>query len=130
MLRLHLSSRFENGTGDDVIRNYLLLKSIPNWLLSKSGSISDHFGVLQETDYGNRLKGRAPGLVTFVHALAYHFCMALPEAFTKPGDRLFADPCTEPKLRGGCWERRVGKGSLFSWHPSFNLKNFLDMLDR
>ena len=35
-----------------------------------------------------------PGLVNFVTALAYHFCLNLSEAFTKPGRSLFADPCT------------------------------------
>ena len=30
---------------------------------------------------------RSPGLVTFVTALAYHFCPALPAAFTQPGDQ-------------------------------------------
>ena len=27
-------------------------------------------------------------------AVAYHFCLALPAAFTQPGDRLLAEPCT------------------------------------
>ena len=35
----------------------------------------------------------SPGLVNFVTALAYHFCLALPAAFTQPGARLFADLC-------------------------------------
>ena len=35
-----------------------------------------------------------PGLVSFVPALAYHFCLALPAAFTQPGVRLSAGPCT------------------------------------
>ena len=35
----------------------------------------------------------APGLVNFVHAVAYHFCLALPVAFTQPGVRLLAEPC-------------------------------------
>ena len=29
-----------------------------------------------------------PGLENFVTALAYHFCLALPAAFTRPGDHL------------------------------------------
>ena len=36
----------------------------------------------------------SPGLVNFVIALAYHFCLALPAAFMQPGDHLLADPCT------------------------------------
>ena len=36
-----------------------------------------------------------PGLVNFVPAVAYHFCLALPAAFTQPGAQLLAEPCTE-----------------------------------
>ena len=36
-------------------------------------------------------KRRAPGLVNFVTALAHHFCLALPAAFTQPGSHLFAE---------------------------------------
>ena len=36
---------------------------------------------------------RSPGLVTYVAAVAYHFCLALPAAFTQPGDQLLARPC-------------------------------------
>ena len=39
-------------------------------------------------------KRRSPGLVNSVAAVAYHFCLALPAAFTQPGDHLLADPCT------------------------------------
>ena len=38
----------------------------------------------------------APGLVKFVPAVAYHFCLALPAAFTQPGAHLLAKPCTAP----------------------------------
>ena len=34
------------------------------------------------------------GLVNFVTALAYHFCLTLPEAFTQPADHLLAEPCS------------------------------------
>ena len=37
---------------------------------------------------------RAPGLVNFVLALAYHFCLNLPAAFTQPRARLLVEPCT------------------------------------
>ena len=37
---------------------------------------------------------RAPGFVNFVLALAYHFCLNLPAAFTQPGARLLVKPCS------------------------------------
>ena len=37
---------------------------------------------------------RAPGLVNVVPALAYHFCLNLPAAFTQPGAHLLVEPCT------------------------------------
>ena len=37
---------------------------------------------------------RAPGLVNFVPALAHHFCLNLPAAFTQPGARLLVEPCS------------------------------------
>ena len=36
----------------------------------------------------------APGLVNSIAAVAYHFCLALPAAFTQPGDHLLAKPCS------------------------------------
>ena len=33
-------------------------------------------------------------MVNFVPAFAYHFCLALPAAFTQPGNHLLAEPCT------------------------------------
>ena len=35
-----------------------------------------------------------PGLVNFDTAVAYHFWLALPAAFTQPVARLLAEPCT------------------------------------
>ena len=35
----------------------------------------------------------SPGLVHFVAAVAYHYCLALPAAFTQPRARLLAEPC-------------------------------------
>ena len=32
--------------------------------------------------------------MNFVAAVVYHFCLALPAAFTQPGTRLLAEPCT------------------------------------
>ena len=38
---------------------------------------------------------RSTDLVNFVcTAIAYHFCLALPAAFTQPGDHLLAEPCS------------------------------------
>ena len=49
-------------------------------------------------------KRRSQGLVNFVIALAYHFCLALSAAFTQPGDHLLAEPCERA--------RRQKKGPL------------------
>ena len=38
-------------------------------------------------------KGRAPGFMNFVGAVAYHFCLAFPAAFKQPGTHLLAEPC-------------------------------------
>ena len=40
-------------------------------------------------------KRRFPGLVNFIAAVAYHFCLALPAAFTQPWDHLLVEPCTD-----------------------------------
>ena len=39
------------------------------------------------------VKRRAPGLVNFVPAAAWHFCLALPAAITQSGDHLLAKSC-------------------------------------
>ena len=36
--------------------------------------------------------------MNFVPAVAYHFCLALPIAFTQPGALLLAEPCTITRL--------------------------------
>ena len=38
-------------------------------------------------------KRQSPGLVNFITALSYHFCLALPSAFTQPGAHLIEEPC-------------------------------------
>ena len=43
-------------------------------------------------------------MVNFITAVAYHFCLALPAAFTQPGDHLFAEPS---------WKRRRPLPDLF-----------------
>ena len=42
-----------------------------------------------------------PGLVNFITAVAYHFCLARPRAFTQPGTYLLAEPCTFLALLNG-----------------------------
>ena len=44
-------------------------------------------------------KSKSPGLVNFVTALAYLFCLALPAAFMQPGYHLLAEPCACIRLR-------------------------------
>ena len=50
---------------------------------------------------------RTPGLVNFVTAVAYHFCLNLPEKFSQPGARGLANPCTKAanlsKWDGDVW---------------------------
>ena len=54
--------------------------------------------VFQKCSTTELLKGSAkrwsPGLVYFVTAVAYHFCLPLPAAFTQPGVHFLAEPCT------------------------------------
>ena len=40
-------------------------------------------------------------MLNFVPAVAYLFCLALPEAFTQPGDHLLAVPCTSVTIAIG-----------------------------
>ena len=54
---------------------------------------------------------RAPGLVNFVLALAYHFCLNLPAAFSQPGARLLVEPCIAVEE-----------------HQAWNVKWVIDML--
>ena len=74
--------------------------------LSLKGIVfSDFLGVVAQTimmvgfvvQVYNHIQGeakrRSPGLVNFVAAVAYHFCLALPAAFTQPGAHLLAEPC-------------------------------------
>ena len=68
------------------------------------------FGALSNVQ--GTTKKRAPGLVNFVSALAYHFCMALPAAFMQPGDHLLAEPCR--CLNFNCEHRNPPSGMVFS----------------
>ena len=51
---------------------------------------------------------RAPGLVTFVTAAAYHLCLNLPAAFTIPVQSLLVVPCTTVPAK----ERREARTSV------------------
>ena len=64
-----------------------------------------------KTALGRQVQGstnrRAPGLVNFVPAFAYH-CLNLPAAFTQPGARLLVEPCTF-----SMYDSRVSKSTVF-----------------
>ena len=49
---------------------------------------------MHQTDIQGSANPRTPGLVNFVTAVAYHFCLSLPKTFSQPGVRGLADPCT------------------------------------
>ena len=50
---------------------------------------------MRDVDYVRDLaKRRSLGLVNFVTALAYNFCLALPAAFTQTGNHHLAELCT------------------------------------
>ena len=51
------------------------------------------FDIDKPKDVQGSTNRRALGLVNLVLALAYHFCLNLPAAFTQPGDRLLVEPC-------------------------------------
>ena len=44
-----------------------------------------------------------PGLQNFVTALAYHFCLNLPAAFSQPGNGLIEIPCTGSSVWSATW---------------------------
>ena len=76
----------------------------------------------------------SPGLVSFVPALAYHFCLDLPAAFTQPGACLLAEPCRGDKKgslrvarRANDMELkiRVVLGVVVVWKEGRNKKVFL-----
>ena len=66
--------------------------------------------------YRARLKGDHQVFLYFVAAVAYHICLALPAAYTQPGDHLFACPVALPAasvtFRGRMNERTFGPGQL------------------
>ena len=56
----------------------------------------DRVTVAPATTLQGSTKRQSPGLVNFVITLAYHFCLALPAAFTQPGNHLLAEPLLGP----------------------------------
>ena len=54
----------------------------------------------------------SPGLVNFVPAVTYHFCLNLHEKYWQPGAHFLAHPCTPPRRRPARpWiEKRMGRG--------------------
>ena len=76
----------------------------------------------REPFFRARLKRWARGLVNFVIAFAYHFCLALPAAFTKPGARLSAEPrelclLRVSALRNGKYLGWAGQSRTFLGRP-------------
>ena len=61
-------------------------RSRARWRTISFDIVSDHIQ--------GSAKRRAPGLVNVIPAVAYHFCLALPAAFTQPGDHLLVEPCS------------------------------------
>ena len=57
-----------------------------------------------------------PGLVNFVAALAYHFCLNLLVAFTKPDQSTLVVPCRERRKEEG---RGKGRKGLLCIQPYF-----------
>ena len=51
-----------------------------------------------------------PGLVNFVSAVAYLFCLNMPAAFSQPGNGLIEIPCR--LIREGCQEEKLGKNPV------------------
>ena len=55
-------------------------------------------------------------MVNFVTAVAYHFCLALPAAFTQPGNHLLAEPCIILDNDGICREYKYQPEKM-TWDP-------------
>ena len=60
-------------------------------------------------------------MVNFVPALAYHFCLNLPAAFTQPGARLLVEPCTSDNFMIGFCPRARNLGK-----PEGNPRKYLN----
>ena len=62
-------------------------------------------------------KRRSPGFVNFVTAVAYHLCLAMPAAFTQPGDHILAELCRGGRVRAKIDVCVVHLTSLVAWRP-------------
>ena len=59
----------------------------PAWVLLNYNLQTIFSGPVQEW-----VKFPFPGLVNFVPAVAYHFCLNLPKTFSQPGNGILAQP--------------------------------------
>ena len=68
----------------------------------------------------------ALGLVNFVPALAYHFCLNMPAPFTQPGARLLVEPCTFSSLctLASAIERKPSNAPRYLFNMTFLSINF------
>ena len=64
--------------------------------------------------------------MTFVTALTYHFCLALPAAFTPPGDPLLDEPCMYWFVPSGHYQ--IAKKA--SWKQWADVTEFGSLLKR
>ena len=51
-------------------------------------------GAFEKVPQCKEYRDRSPGVVNSFAAVAYHFCLILPTAFTQPGDHILAKLCT------------------------------------
>ena len=67
-------------------------------------------------------------MVNFVPAVSFNFCLALPAAFTQPGDYLVAEPCRMEGQKRGHIESG-GRGSNISkWRPHKSVREMVSSL--
>ena len=69
----------------------VVVSLVPLVVHSRVGAFK--MGEIIPTEGQGLAKRRSPGLVNFAAAVAYHFYLALPAAFTQPGEHLLAEPC-------------------------------------
>ena len=67
---------------------------------AESHHYASHTPSLPQSSLQGSAKRRSPGWVNFVAAVTYHFCLALPAAFTQPGTQLLAEPCMSARCCG------------------------------
>ena len=70
--------------------------------------VSFLFAVHKEQIQGSA-KRQSSDLVNSVAAVAFHFCLALPAAFTQPGDHLLGHPCRDRQTQTAEHRRGGGK---------------------